>query len=212
MAEPQRDDRPAIGFDLDMTLIDSRRSVHAAMTALAAETGAPIDVDDIVATLGPPLEVVLAPWFEGEALDAACWRYRELHGPFLDLTLPMPGAVDAVGAVRDRGGRVIVVTAKFEPHAWTSLRTVGIEPDVVVGWRFGAAKGEALRQHHAHAYVGDHLADVEAAKAGGVLAVGVATGSTTAEQLQAAGSDIVLPDLLAFPPWLDQWLDEWLDQ
>lgn len=204
MAEPGQDGRLVIGFDLDMTLIDSRRSVHAAMTALAAETGAPIDVDEIVATLGPPLEVVLAPWFEGEALAAACWRYRDLHGPFLGLTLPMPGAVEAVDAVAERGGRVIVVTAKFEPHAWTSLRTVGIEPDVVVGWRFGAAKGEALRRHHAKAYVGDHLADVEAAKAAGVVSVSVATGPATAEQLWAAGTDVVLPDLLAFPRWLDE--------
>jgi phosphoglycolate phosphatase len=212
MAGPERDEPLVIGFDLDMTLIDSRRSVHAAMTALAAETEAPIDIEEIVATLGPPLEVALAPWFEGDALTAACWRYRDLHGPFLGLTQPMPGAVAAVDAVRARGGRVIVVTAKFEPHAWTSLRTVGVEPDIVVGWLFGAAKGEALRQHHAQAYVGDHRADVDAAKAAGVVSVSVATGSTTAEELRAAGTDFVLPDLVAFPSWLDQWLDQRFDR
>lgn len=185
-----------------MTLIDSRHSIHAAMTALADETGAPIDVDGIVATLGPPLEVSLAPWFEGKALDAACWRYRELHGPFLDLTLPMPGAVEAVAAVVERGGRVIVVTAKFEPHARTALRTVGIAADAVVGWLFGADKAIALRAHHAHVYVGDHLADVAAAKAAEVVSVSVATGSTTPAQLRAAGADVVLPDLFAWPDWL----------
>ena len=190
-----------------MTLIDSRRSVHAAMSALAAETGASIDVPRIVATLGPPLEVTLAPWFEGAALDAACWRYRELLGPFIPLTEPMPGAVEAVQAVVARGGRVIVVTAKFEPHARASLATVGIAADAVVGWRFGAAKGEALREYGAEVYVGDHVADVAAARAAGAVSVGVATGGTTAAELTAAGSDVVLPDLWAWPGWLSR-LDE----
>jgi phosphoglycolate phosphatase-like HAD superfamily hydrolase len=205
---PISDRRLVVGFDLDMTLIDSRRSVGTAMTALAAETGAPIDVAHVVASLGPPLEGALAPWFAGDELDAACDRFRELHGPLLHLTIPMLGAVAAVSAVRDRGGLVVVVTAKNELHAWTSLETVGIAPDVVVGWRFGAAKAEALRKHHAQAYVGDHLADVSAARAADVTAVSVATGCTTAEALRGAGTDVVLPDLLAFPRWLDSWIDQ----
>lgn len=206
------DHRFVVGFDLDMTLIDSRPSVEVALDALAAETGEPIDVHHIVSTLGPPLEAVLAPWFAGDALDAACNRYREIHGALLHLTLPMPGAVAAVGAVRHRGGQVLVVTSKFEPHAWTSLRTIGITPDALVGWRFGAAKGEALREHRAQAYVGDHVADVAAARAGGVISVSVATGSTTRQALREAGTDVLLPDLLAFPEWLDGELDRGLDE
>lgn len=207
MDAPASNGRLVVGFDLDMTLIDSRRSIHRAMTALAAETGAPIDVERIVATLGPPLEVALGPWFEGDALAAAVHRYRELHGPLLDLTLPMPGALEAVLAVSARGGRVIVVTAKFEPHARASLQTVGIIADAVIGCRFGPAKAEALREHRSLAYVGDHVADVAAAKAAGVISVGVATGCTTAARLRAAGSDIVFPDLWALPGWLAS-LDE----
>jgi phosphoglycolate phosphatase-like HAD superfamily hydrolase len=195
-------DRLVVGFDLDMTLIDSRRSVGAAMTALAAETGTPIDVESITSALGPPLEIALAPWFTGDDLAAAVIRFRHFHGDLLHLTAPMPGAVAAVEAVHDREGRVVVVTAKFEPHAWASLATVGIPVDAVVGWRFGAAKGEALREHHAQIYVGDHLADVAAAQAAGVLSVSVATGSASPGDLWAAGTDVVLPDLLAFPGWL----------
>jgi phosphoglycolate phosphatase len=197
------DDRLVVGFDLDMTLIDSRVSIGAAMTTLAAETGVPIDVAAITGALGPPLEVSLAPWFTGEHLDAAVIRFRQLHGELLHLTLAMPGAAAAVQAVHDRGGTVVVVTAKFEPHARTSLENVAIPADIVVGWRFGAAKGETLRQHHARAYVGDHVADVAAARAAGVISVSVATGSSSPESLWAAGTDVVLPDLLAFPAWLE---------
>ena len=110
-----------------------------------------------------------------------------------------------MAAVHYRGGRVIVVTAKFEPHARIALRTVGIKVDVVVGWQFGAAKGEALRRYQAQAYVGDHLADVAAARAGGVMAVSVATGRHPADALRAAGTDVILADLFALPAWLNEW-------
>src|SRR4051812_13414273 len=122
-----------VGFDLDMTLIDSRRSVRAALERLAADTGRPIDIDDVVEHLGPPLEVALSPWFARDEIEAACWRYRDFAGATLGLTDPMPGAVEAVRAVRrpppggpPRRGQAIVVTAKFEPHAKESLDVVGI--------------------------------------------------------------------------------------
>ena len=89
----------------------------------------------------------------------------------LDHTDPMPGAVEAVAAVRNLGGTVLVVTAKYEPHAHLSLKAVGIEADLVVGWKYGPAKGEVLRDHQAQIYVGDHPADVIAAQVGGSLCV-----------------------------------------
>jgi phosphoglycolate phosphatase len=195
-----------VGFDLDMTLIDPRRGVRSALRALAQETGAAIDVELVVSTLGPPLETALSPWFDGDALDRACWRYRDLHGAILlEQTDPMPGAVEAVRAVSELGGTVIVVTAKYEPHARTSLVAVGIEADVVVGWKYGPAKGEVLRDHAAQVYVGDHPADVIAAQVGGSLCVAVATGGATPSALRAAGADVVLSSLLAFPTWLENW-------
>jgi phosphoglycolate phosphatase len=190
-----------------MTLIDPRRSVRSALGALADESGVTIDVEHIVSTLGPPLEAALSPWFEGDALERACWRYRDLHGAILaDHTDPMPGAVAAVDSVRVRGGKVVVVTAKYEPHARMSLDAVGITADAVVGWRYGPAKGDTLRDHGAQVYVGDHPADVLAAQTGGTLCVAVATGGTSRAELETAGADAVLTSLVDFPPWLEGWL------
>jgi phosphoglycolate phosphatase len=197
-----------VGFDLDMTLIDPRRSIRSAMNALVEESGVAIDVDVVLTTLGPPLETALSPWFEGDALERACGRFRELHGATLAAqTDPMPGAIDAVHAVRDLGGRTVVVTAKYEPHAFASLRAVGIVADAVVGWRFGAAKGDALRDHGAQVYVGDHSADVVAARVAGAVSVAVATGGTSRADLQDAGADVVLSSLWAFPSWLHNQLN-----
>jgi phosphoglycolate phosphatase len=190
-----------------MTLIDPRRSVRQALEALTDESGVAIDVELLVSTLGPPLETALSPWFEGDALHRACTRFRDLHGALVaDQTDPMPGAVEAVGAVCERGGKIVVITAKYEPHARVSLEAVGIVADAVVGWRYGTAKGEALTDHGAQVYVGDHPADVLAARAGGSLSVAVATGGATMSALEEAGVDVVLADLLAFPDWLARWL------
>jgi phosphoglycolate phosphatase len=38
------------------------------------------------------------------------------------------------------------------------------------------------------------------------MAVGVATGPIPAEELSAAGADVVLPDLTRFPAWLSSYL------
>jgi uncharacterized protein len=52
-------------------------------------------------------------------------------------------------------------------------------------------------------YVGDHVADVAGARAAGALSVGVPSGPVSADDLRAAGADVVLDDLHAFGPWLD---------
>lgn len=51
-------------------------------------------------------------------------------------------------------------------------------------------------------YVGDHTGDVRGARTAGALSVAVATGPCPADELLAAGADVVLDDLTAFPAWL----------
>lgn len=193
-----------VGFDLDMTLIDPRDGVAAAMAALESELGAGIDVEWVVNNLGPSAEVVLARWVSPESVDMAAWRYRQLFERVgVAPTKAMPGAVAAVQAVRAAGGKVIVVTAKWERHARASLEAVDVSADAVFGLRFGADKADALLAHRAAIYVGDHPADVLAARAAGAFAVTVATGPASQYELAEAGADLVLDNLHDFPPWLD---------
>lgn len=194
-----------VGFDLDMTLIDPRSGVQAAMAALEAELGAGIDVQWVVDHLGPPLETVLGRWLPKAQVERAAWRYRDLFEEVgIAATAPMPGAMAAVEAVRDLGGVVLVVTAKYEPHARRSLEVVDIDADVVVGWHYGAAKAEPLRAHRAQFYVGDHPADVAAAREAGVFGVMIPSGPASDKELVDAGADVVLAGLDEFPAWLRQ--------
>ncbi|SDL16816.1 HAD family hydrolase [Streptomyces indicus] len=191
-----------VGFDLDMTLIDSRPGIKVCWEALAAETGVPIDADLVVSRLGPPLEHELAHWFPAEEIPALADRYREMYPTYAITPSPaMPGAREAVAAVRAAGGRAIVVTAKHEPSAKLHLDHLGIEPDAVIGWLWAEAKAEALKEYGASVYVGDHLGDVRGARVAGALSVAVPTGPCSAEELRAEGADVVLADLVAFPAW-----------
>ncbi|MET8718487.1 MULTISPECIES: HAD family hydrolase [Streptomyces] len=197
-----------VGFDLDMTLIDSRPGIRACYLALAERTGTYIDADLAVTRLGPPLTDELVNWFPAEEVPAVAELYREMYASIAIAATPaMPGAREALAAVRAAGGRTMVVTAKYRPNAELHLSHLGMEPDVVVGDLWAEQKAEALREHGAGVYVGDHIGDVRGARTAGALSVAVATGPCPADELRAAGADVVLTDLSAFPQWLAGYRD-----
>lgn len=189
------------GFDLDMTLIDSRPGIKAVYEELSRQTGTHIDSDLAVSRLGPPLETELAYWFPPETIESMADRYRALY-PALALPLiePLPGAAAALAAART-AGRAIVITAKFAPLARLHLERLGLDADEVYGnaWRLG--KADVLRAEGARMYVGDHVHDIDAAKAADAVGIGVATGPSSDEELLAAGATVVLPSLLEFPEY-----------
>jgi uncharacterized protein len=189
-----------VGFDLDMTLVDSRPCVIAVAEVLSAEEGVPIDGQLWASRLGPPLEQELAHWVAADRVDAVADRYRELMRQIgVAHTLVLPGAADALAAVRAHGGRVVVVTAKQQALAEQTLALLGLEVDEVVGWAWREAKGAALLERGAQVYVGDHPHDVDGARVAGAVSVGVRTGGS--EPLDA---DVLLDDLTTFPAWLDE--------
>ncbi|MFI5822770.1 HAD family hydrolase [Streptomyces rishiriensis] len=191
-----------VGFDLDMTLIDSRPGIRACWQELSARTGTYVDADLVVTRLGPPLEQEMAHWFPAREIPAMTDLYREIYPEFAVAgTLAMPGAHEAVDAVRAAGGRAIVVTAKWEPNARLHMEHLGMRPDAVIGDLWAAQKAQALREHGASVYVGDHVGDVRGARAAGAFSVGVATGPCSAAELTEAGADVVLDGLTRFAQW-----------
>jgi phosphoglycolate phosphatase len=193
-----------VGFDLDMTLIDSRPGIHACYEAISARTGTYIDSDLVITRLGPPLEDELANWFPAEETAAMADLYRRMYPEHAVTGSPaMPGAREAMEAVRAAGGRTVVVTAKWEPNARLHLKHLGIDADALVGNLWAEQKAVALREHGASVYVGDHTGDVRGAHAARAYSVAVATGPCDAGELRAAGADVVLGDLTEFPAWLE---------
>ncbi|WP_033295366.1 HAD family hydrolase [Amycolatopsis jejuensis] len=192
-----------VGFDLDMTLIDPRPGMVAAMNALGKESGLAFDGEAFAANLGPPLDQALRG-FEApeERIPGLIGRFRELYPELVvPSTVALPGAAEALRAVRAAGGRTLVVTGKYAPNAQLHVDALGLEVDDLVGELWSTQKAEALLAHDARAYVGDHLGDVEGARAAGALSVGVATGPCSREELSTAGADVVFDSLAEFPEW-----------
>ncbi|WP_141998238.1 HAD family hydrolase [Amycolatopsis cihanbeyliensis] len=193
-----------IGFDLDMTLIDPRPGMVAAMDALGAEAGLTLDGEHFAANLGPPLEDVLRGFgVPEERVPGLVARFREIYPEIVvPRTVALPGAAAALRAVGEAGRGTLVVTGKYGPNAALHLRALGLEVGMLVGELWSAEKARALIEHGALAYVGDHVGDVRGALAAGVVAVGVTTGPCTRAELSDAGAEVVLDSLEEFPGWL----------
>jgi phosphoglycolate phosphatase-like HAD superfamily hydrolase len=125
----------------------------------------------------------------------------------------LPGAAAAIAALAAAGLRQSVLTGNIRPLAAVKLAAAGLgehldldvgaygdvhevraELVAVARQAAGAAYGTDF-SGRATVLVGDTPLDVAAALATGARAVGVATGSSAAADLAAAGAHVVLPDL-----------------
>ena len=194
-----------VGFDLDMTLIDTVPGFAATLEALGLELGVDFPVFELTQNLGPPLDLMLGPHLAPEAIEPAVARFRELYVDHSITPVPaLPGAHESLAAVRRHGGRNVVVTGKFTRNAQRHLDHLAFDVDHLEGMVWGVGKADVLVREGASVYVGDHVHDVEGALAAGVVSVSVLTGGSTREQLLEAGTHVVLDSLGDFPAWLDE--------
>lgn len=188
-----------IGFDLDMTLIDSRPGIRAVYEELSRQTGVFIDAELAVSRLGPPLTWELSHWFPTDTVPEMFTRYRAMYQEIaVPRVLAMPGATEALDAARELG-RAIVITAKNAANAEHHLAHLGLPHDAVVGDAWREQKAEVLMQKGADTYVGDHIHDMDAARIAGVTGIAVTTGPSSAEELREAGAAHVVDSLATVP-------------
>lgn len=192
-----------VGFDLDMTLVDSHEGIVSAIRKTLLEYGHETTDEEIFQTVGIPLALVWPKYLPEPEGDRATRRYREIYSAEgIPTTKLLPGARASVEAIKAAGGEVLVVSAKLDTAVKAVLKVVGLEADHIVGSLYAEAKGDALRQYSADIYVGDHVGDVKGAKAAGCVSVAVNTGPSTWEELESAGADVVMHSLEEFPAWL----------
>lgn len=200
-------DRLVVGFDLDMTLIDTVPGFRDVLHVLSGELGVELPIEDMTSKLGPPLDLMLQPHLAEDAIQPAVDRFRALYPDHaIESVAAMVGAHEALAAVRAHGGRVVVVTGKFTPNAQLHVDHIGFDVDHLEGKVWGVGKADVLRREGAQVYVGDHVHDVEGALAAGVVSVSVLTGGSTREELLAAGTHVVLESLHEFPAWLEEYV------
>lgn len=130
----------------------------------------------------------------------------------------LPGVRDALVALQAEGAVQSLVTGNIPALAAMKLEAFGLDRfvDLEVGAygdddsdravlvrlaieRVEAKYGRGFKPEHA-VVIGDTPHDVRGALDNGALAVGVATGSSDADELAAAGAHVVLPDLRDLKP------------
>lgn len=187
-------------FDLDGTLIDHFKCIYRCYCYAQEKLNAPrVSYETMLAAVGGSVPVTLERLFGKELAAKALPLYRERFAQIMleDIT-PLPGTPEVVRNLKARGIRTAVFTNKEGNASRAIIEHLGWSDcfDAVIGtqdtpWRkpepeftryalekLGAAPATSLM-------VGDSPFDLQAAQAGGVRAILVATGSHTREQLQA---------------------------
>ena len=186
---------PVVLFDLDGTVVDTGAIIlasmrHAAETVLGGEY---TDAQLLAAVGGPGLEAQMRA-LDPTRVDELVRVYRAHNEPLHDTISVCDGMDVVLDELRDRGHRLGVVTAKRRltvdlafaripiEHLFESARLLeppGLHettehkphpaPLLLALERMGATPEDA-------AYVGDSPFDMQAAKAGGLRAIGVSWG------------------------------------
>jgi len=199
-----------VGFDLDLTLVDSHERIISAFIRALGDLGVEVSREALAPHLGMPLSETAVAVGAAVDADALVARYRHYYDePDAPTTLAMPGASEALRGVRAAGGRTVVVSAKFTPAVHRALAEAGLTDlvDAVYGELFARDKAAALIAEGAMIYVGDHPGDMAAAHAASAYAVGVTTGANDEAALLAAGADLTVAHLDSFVTWLPAHVD-----
>ena len=196
-----------VGFDLDMTLVDSAEGITDALVKVFADHDVEVSREDVRNTIGLPLDMVFPMWLPDESYEQLLDEYRDHYGRFgIPKSVALPGAHDALAAVHEAGGEVVVVSAKKKDFVDRVIEVVQLDVDRTYGYLFAEHKGAVLLEERAAVYVGDHEGDIRAARAAEALAFVVTSGPMTREELEEHQPDVIVSSLLEFRPWLTRWL------
>ncbi|HEX3529795.1 MAG TPA: HAD hydrolase-like protein [Thermoanaerobaculia bacterium] len=210
-------------FDIDGTLLSCGPQVRGLFKdALAEVYGTAGDCDSYHFHGRTDSRIVLdllsgAGWEDAE-IRARLPRFQKLYLAALEQGLKrdgmrlLPGVEELLGRLAERRDLTVgLLTGNWEPGARTKLSRFGLNRFFPFG-AFGSDATDrddlppvALERAARHAgrafrpeetlIIGDSIYDVGCGHAHGIPVLAVATGRTSAEELEAAGAEWVVPDL-----------------
>jgi pyrophosphatase PpaX len=196
----------AVLFDLDGTLIDTvELIVRSFQHTTAHHLGAPLDRAAVVATIGRPLRECLEELAPGRGADLYA-TYRDFNRTQHDLLVqPIPGALEALVTLGERGYRLGLVTSKTRDGAQMTILRYALERylEVVICLE-DTARHKPAPDPLLHAverlsltprdalYVGDSTFDVLSAQAAAMPVAAVLWGAGTEAALSALAPSYLL--------------------
>jgi phosphoglycolate phosphatase len=214
-------------FDVDGTLVDSQHMIVACMNAAFTACGHDLPSDEAIRRIvGLPLEIgiaQLAPGLDEAAVDALCEGYktnffRMRHQPGFAYAL-FPGTAEMLADLGKHESLLLgIATGKtrrgldalMDGFGWhgsfVTTQTGDIPPGKPAPDMLLRAIAEAGAEASRTLMIGDTTFDIHMAIAAKARPIGVAWGNHPAEELVAAGAEVVLTswgelqDLLAGYP------------
>ncbi len=200
----------ALIFDLDGTLVDTVETRIRAWLDTFDEIGMPADREHVAGLIGSDgkrlaREVAVAA---GHAIDddraeGIDRRAGELYGALNTDPQPLPGVRELLLALDESGLTWAIATSSRAEQVMASVDALGLprRPHITDGSHVEHAKpAPDLLLHAAQElglpardcwYVGDAVWDMLAARAAGMPAIGIASGSASEEQLLETGAAAV---------------------
>jgi HAD superfamily hydrolase (TIGR01509 family) len=201
-------------FDLDGTLVDTVETRIVAWLRTFEEYGIPADraqVAKLIGSDGRRLARIVAEK-AGQAIDSARAeeidrRAGDIYGGLNTDPKVLPGALELLQALDQHGQRWAIATSSRSEQVEASVKalTLSRRPTIIDGSHVEHAKPapdlllftarELGVEPSRSWYVGDSIWDMQAARSAGMLAIGVATGSATAQELANAGASFQVDNL-----------------
>ena len=207
----------AVLLDLDGTLLETVGDIATAANMMRASFGfAPLDPTVIKTYVGKGIANLVAKTLKdavGEvgptALKVAVANFeRQYEKCFGDTSIPFPGVVDGLEALRDKGFRLGCVTNKAEKFTLPMLDKTGLSgyfEIILSGDSLPEKKPHPLPLQHAAKFfecntaelllIGDSVNDAEAARAAGCPVFIVPYGYNEGQELRGLDCDVFIDDI-----------------
>ncbi len=201
--------QPVVLFDLDGTLIHTNDLIFESFKHVF-KTYKPdyeLSEEELISFLGPTLKETFMKYFEDDMISTLIDAYRDHnlshHEAFVYV---YPGVIETLKELKEKGYRLGVVTSKFRDSAKHGMDLFELSDyfDVLIGLDDvqhhkpdpeGILKAMDILDTKKAIYVGDNPSDMMAAKAAGVLAVGVEWSMRGAQSLRDAGADVIIKEM-----------------
>ncbi len=215
-----------VALDMAGTTIDDHGSVYVALRRAVEETGATVSDPDLQQWMGTDKVEAIGALMRlgggnptGDSVDAAFGRFRAILAQSYrdEPPVALAGVEDALQTLRDRGIRIALTTGFDDGVAVPLLESLGWKTGadelldaVVTTSDVSAGRPAPYLIHHAMELTrvtdvrrvlaaGDTIVDLEAARNAGVIAVGVASGALSRDELERHPHDHVLESVAELP-------------